>query len=388
MRQFVVARVKVAESSDLLEETMHTYAKVVQYCVDKAWRRNVSSHNAVRKLCYHEVRDRYGLQAQLAMNATKHASEMIKKTRSKPSVSEYFSIRYNFPRSASVSNDWSTLSLATIKGRRKYDIDIPACYEGYLGWDVRESSLIYRNGTFFFCFTFSREIRIQPSRDCRVLGVDLGVNKVAVTSDGDFYGTKVKGKRKDRDEFVRELQVKGTHATHKRLKERGSRWKRFMTWKNHNISRGIVNKLDEGDVIVMEDLKNIRKSAKYNEWVHKWAFRQLQDFIEYKATLRDVRVVYVDPRNTSKKCNRCHSTNTVRHSGFFECKSCGHTLDADLNGAKNIAQRYTRNFGLAGSRKPAHGSGMDESETTIRGIEDDIARKPCPHEATAVAEAR
>lgn len=33
----------------------------------------------------------------------------------------------------------------------------------------------------------------------------------------------------------------------------------------------------------MEDLSYIRKTAKYNKWVHKWAFRQLQQFIEYKA---------------------------------------------------------------------------------------------------------
>lgn len=297
-----------------------------------------------------------------------HAIETVKgRNGSKPEVKQNYSVRYNFPRSVSVSENWDKLSLSTLEGRVKLDFDVPKCYQQYLDYDVRESTLIEKNGELYFCFVFVKEVNVDVRRDSRILGVDLGVNKVAVTSDGDFYGTEVKQKRIERDQFVATLQAKGTHEVHNRAKKYGSRWKGFMSWKNHNISRQIVEKLEPGDVVVMEDLAYIRDNNS-NVWVHKWSFRQLQNYIEYKAPLKGIRVVDVNPRTTSKRCNRCHSLHTERNGGFFECKRCGHTLDADLNGARNIAQRYMRITGPAGSRKPAYESGNYEpdSPSTLR----------------------
>jgi IS605 OrfB family transposase len=251
-------------------------------------------------------------------------------------------------------------------------------FEHYLEWKLGESTLIkdYK-GRFFFCFTFSKEIDIQPkgNNHCTILGVDLGVNSLAVTSDGDFFGS-VKQRRIRWERLVAELQSKGTRAATRKLQHASGRWKRFMTWVNHNVSKRIVEKLSEGDVLVMEDLTYIRKTAKYNRWVHKWAFRELQGFMEYKATLKGVRVVYVRPHYTSKECNRCHSRNTSRHRGFFECHSCRHTLNVDLNGARNIARRYRRIIGL-GCGKHAHVLACDEVETladVARGLRPSTAK--------------
>jgi putative transposase len=298
------------------------------------------------------------------INAITQAIEMVKQAQSKPEVSQELAIRYNFPRCASTTYDWTILSLSTIAGRVKFQVTRPQVFEQYLDWKLGESSLIkdYK-GRFFFCFTFSKEVAIQPkgNNHCTILGVDLGVNTLAVTSDGDFFGS-VKQQRIRWERLVAELQSKGTRAAKRKLQKIRGRWKRFMTWVNHNVSKRIVEKLSEGDVLVMEDLTSIRQTAKYNRWVHKWAFRELQDFLEYKATLKGVWVVYVRAHYTSKECNRCHSRNTSRHRGFFECHACGHTLNSDLNGARNIARRYRRIIGL-GCGKHAHVVACDDVET-------------------------
>ena len=136
-----------------------------------------------------------------------------------------------------------------------------------------------------------------------------------------------------------------------------------MRLENHNISKSIVESLSSGDVVVMEDLKGIRRTAKYNKWVHKWAFFQMQKFIEYKALAKGIRVVYINPKYTSKTCNRCGSLNTSRHSGFFECLSCFHSIDSDLNASRNIAKRYMRNMSLGVVNYPYISS--DDAETSF-----------------------
>ena len=64
-------------------------------------------------------------------------------------------------------------------------------------------------------------------------------------------------------------------------------------------------------------------------------------FIEYKALLAGVPVIYIDPRNTSRECISCgHIEKANRKSqSIFSCISCGHTAIADLNAAVIIANR-------------------------------------------------
>ncbi|MFX0097906.1 MAG: RNA-guided endonuclease InsQ/TnpB family protein [Candidatus Hodarchaeota archaeon] len=364
----MTAKVKLADFSDILDRTMRVYAKAVQFCVDTAWKSGIQNRVRLHHLCYYELRERFNLHAQLACNAIKQAVEMIKGSRSKPEVSEGLSIRYNLLRCGSVRDNWTVLSLSTMNGRVKFQISVPEVFDKYLDWRLGEGTLVKdHKGRFFFCFTFSREVDIQVGHnDCKILAIDLGVNTLAVTSDCTFFGS-VKKKRTRWERFVAELQAKGTPAARRKLKRFGGKWKRFMTWVNHNVSKKIASTLSEGDVLVMEDLTFIRHTAKYNGWVHKWAFRELQMLLEYKATFKGARVVYVNPHYTSKECSRCHNRNTSRRIGFFECKVCGHTLNSDLNGARNIAQRYMRIIGL-GFRKQAPDLACDEVETTPNGI--------------------
>jgi putative transposase len=367
LKVVVTAKVKLANVSEVLNDTMRVYAHAVQFCISTAWRHHITAKTPLQRRCYAEVKERFGLQAQLVINAITQAVEMVKTAQSKPEVSQELSIRYNFPRCASISKDWTRLSLSTIQGRVTFKLLIPEVFEPYLEWKLGERTLIkdYK-GRFFFCFTFSTEIDIQPktSNHCNILGVDLGVNSLAVTSDGEFFGS-VKQQRIRWERLVAELQAKGTRAAKRKLQKVSGTWKRFMNWVNHNVSKRIVEKLSEGDVLVMEDLTYIRQTAKYNGWVHKWTFRELQRFLEYKATLKGVRVVYVRPHYTSKECNQCHSRNTSRHRDFFACHSCGHTLNSDLNGARNIAQRYRRIIGL-GFGKHAHVVAYDDVETLLQ----------------------
>jgi len=64
-------------------------------------------------------------------------------------------------------------------------------------------------------------------------------------------------------------------------------------------------------------------------------------FIEYKAAANGVPVVLVDPRDTSRECPACGSTdkrNRPSQSEFL-CVRCGYNDHADINAAQNIRAR-------------------------------------------------
>ncbi len=58
-------------------------------------------------------------------------------------------------------------------------------------------------------------------------------------------------------------------------------------------------------------------------------------------------VAAVDPRQTSQRCNTCghvHRRNRPTQA-IFRCQSCGYEVNADLNGARNVAWKYHANIG-------------------------------------------
>jgi len=54
------------------------------------------------------------------------------------------------------------------------------------------------------------------------------------------------------------------------------------------------------------------------------------------STLNGNRVILVNPRNTSKRCSKCGSLNTIRQSSNFHCLDCSYHLNADLNASFNL----------------------------------------------------
>ena len=76
-----------------------------------------------------------------------------------------------------------------------------------------------------------------------------------------------------------------------------------------------------------------------------WTYRQVLNRIEQLAPENRVRLVYVDPRNTSRRCPACGwvaKENRVKEE--FCCVRCHYSADADFVGATNILARMTGNW--------------------------------------------
>lgn len=138
----------------------------------------------------------------------------------------------------------------------------------------------------------------------------------------------------------RKLQKKKRFKAVKALKNKESRVVRDL---NHKISNKLVKEAkNKKSGIVLEDLKDIRKTAKTNRKnryaLNSWSFYQLKTFVEYKAKLHGVQVVKIDPRYTSQQCSRCGLLGE-RKGKVFKCP-CGHVANADVNASFVISYRH------------------------------------------------
>ena len=63
--------------------------------------------------------------------------------------------------------------------------------------------------------------------------------------------------------------------------------------------------------------------------------------LKEKAEENRVFLAFVEPAYSSQTCNSCRAIDKKSRNGeVFECTACGHADDADVNGAKNILQRF------------------------------------------------
>jgi len=223
--------------------------------------------------------------------------------------SEIAAIRYD-ARSFWVKWDSLTCSLATVAGRVELPFTVPVHLMPYVGHKTCSADLCYRNGRYTLHIVVSLPApSVSPSQE--VAGVDLGLNRPAVTSTRHFLGER-RWKEQERRTFrlKRKLQAKGSRSAKRHLKK--------LSGKQGSKKRDNKRRL------------------------HSWSFAQLYSFVEYKAEARGIRVVKVDPRHTSQTCSFCrfqHRSNR-RSQSLFKCRECGYTLNADLNASYNIREKH------------------------------------------------
>jgi putative transposase len=330
--------------SEDLKQTLRRVNSACDYVSGVAWETRTFGKYALQKKTYQEVKEGFSLTAQVVVRLLAKVADAFtldKRTR-----------RTFRPLGAIAYDDrilrWydSEVSIWTVVGRERVPFVCGARARDLLGSRRGESDLVYRGGKFYLFATV--EIEEPPPRVPEDwLGVDLGVTNVATDSDGKTYTSERTEKSRTRYERIRsKLQTAGTKSAKRHLKKLSKRERRHKRDVNHCQSKGIVSKAKESDRgIALEDLKGIRERTgkrlrrSQRSRHSKWAFSELRLFIEYKARLAGVPVVYADPAYTSQTCSECghHERVNRKSRDDFRCKSCGHAAPADVNAARNIS---------------------------------------------------
>jgi putative transposase len=207
----------------------------------------------------------------------------------------------------------------------------------------------------------------------RAVGVDVGVARFFTTSDGEitanpkFLATAA--------EAIADLQQRKERArrgsgNRKRIRRQlGKQWRKVRNRRrdfHHKTARALV---DTCDVIALEKLNVAAMTRRpaprpdpgqagaflpnmaaaktgLNKSILDAGWAQFANILAAKAESAGRRVVFVNPAGTSIECHRCGRTCTRPQQDTVICPVHG-KIDADVNGARNVATRAGLGSGQA-----------------------------------------
>ena len=343
------------EQSETLLRTAKQFTEVFNSVCVLGWRLRQSNAYTLQRFCYHENKAAWPeLVSDLHIQCFHKAAESIKSAFALQKAGRKVGCpqstlcppRYN---RHTFKVDWQTgiVNLSTAAGRVVLPFRLPP-YAAYAKeCKTAAADLVFRKGKWHLHIVVHCD-DVQFTDNGAALGVDLGVTRPAVTSDGRLHGKKHwREVSKRRFRLKRKLQANGSKGAKKHLRNLAGREQRFRRDCDHVLSKGILDGITAGTTVVVENLTNIRTRVKATRGeakrrLHSWSFAQLRSFLDYKSEALGCRVIGIDPRHTSQRCAACgyvYRGNRPSQSKFV-CRSCGHRANADRNAALNIRDKY------------------------------------------------
>ena len=368
----ITAKVQiVATDTDkvLLNKTMSVYCDACNYVSDYVFRTHDLKQFSLNKILYSTLREKFSLKSQMAQSVFKtviaryktileNQNEWIKPSFKKP--------QYDLVWNRDYSLTQNCFSVNTLNGRVKlpYFAEGMSKYFNHSIYKFGTAKLVNKHGKYYLHIPVTYEVEESNISDiCNVVGIDRGINFVVATYDskhksGFVSGKAIKQKRANYSRLRKELQIRHTPSSRRRLKAIGQRENRWMQDINHQVSKALATGNPKHTLFVLEDLTGIRNVTERvktkNRYVSvSWSFYDLEQKLIYKAKQTQSSVIKVDPRYTSQCCPACGHTeksNRNKKIHLFTCKNCGYTSNDDRIGAMNL-YRMGINY-LADSQVP------------------------------------
>jgi putative transposase len=201
----------------------------------------------------------------------------------------------------------------------------------------------------------------------RSVGIDVGVARFLTTSDGEVVANPRfldAAQQRIADLQRRKQRARPGSGNHKRIRRQLAReWRKVHDRRrdfHHKTARALV---DTCDALALEDLRvdamtasasgtverpgtNVAAKRGLNRSILDAGWAQFTCILTAKAESAGRRVVRVDPSYTSITCHTCGAYCGRPRQDTVVCLAHGE-LDADLNGARNIATRAGLGSGQA-----------------------------------------
>ena len=378
------AKIKLNISFGEILPTLLAYTKAFNFVCQTGFQQKEKNGINLHKLSYQTTREY--LPSQLAISARMKATEALRSVFAKQNKyyscpkSKLCSARYD-KNSYTIFLGKQEISLLTINGRKRYRLDIPKYYqELFRTWKNTSADLCIKNNIVYLHIVFEKDITdTQPNG--KLIGIDRGINNIAVVSNNKFYGSNQLKNVVNRYRRLRKLlQAKGTKSAKRHLRKLKQKEKRFGADINHQISKQIINSLNPGDTIVLEELTGIRNKRLRKEqrtMINSWSYYQLEQFLTYKAKEKGIGIEYIDARYTSQRCSKCgYICRSNRKQHNFCCKQCGFKLNSDLNASRNIVVKALESYKLSNGAEINQPNGLLTQQPKVSAEMLDTSRQP------------
>ncbi|MEO1374078.1 MAG: transposase [Cyanobacteria bacterium J06635_10] len=362
-----------------IDVTLQGFADACNQIYEVAKRENCWNTTKLHHKVYKPVREGTGLKANHVCQAIRRA---IGNAKAVKQVHKFRPTSLNLDvRTFQYIEDLQTVGITLMCGRKKFKLSIGNYQKALLKGQSPTAATLNKTKRGDYYINICVDLPTNPTgKTPKVIGVDLGRRDIATTSTGKSWnGEKIQATR-DRYSKVRaNIQSKRTRSCRRLMRRLSGREQRFQKWLNHpcgyarsahfvnasrfksgnppnalahNISKQLVQDAKNSNAaLAFEDLTNIRQSLNQKRRsrterrrTNNWAFYQLRMFVDYKARIAGIPVVFVPPAYTSQTCKRkahaartrCHHVHPIKGRSYrngkkYKCGNCGFEHDADIN---------------------------------------------------------
>lgn len=192
----------------------------------------------------------------------------------------------------------------------------------------------------------------KPIKSEKVVGIDIGIKDMAITSDGKKFQVPVNEIKKLEnkiDKINKEISRKQLlnkcnfeSRNYRDLLKRKGRIQQRINNLRKQAHRHTTTILTKGEVgqIKMEDIKLgfMLKNEHLSRSTSRIGINSFTQNLKSVSNTKGIELVFVNPRNTSKTCSDCghiYKGLKLKHRSWV-CENCGVKHDRDVNAAKNI----------------------------------------------------
>lgn len=202
------------------------------------------------------------------------------------------------------------------------------------------------------------------SSEGKAVGIDLGINHFAITSDGSKFDNprwlkkhELNLKRKQQQLSRKQKGSNNRNKSRIKVAKVHNKISRCREDFHHKLSRRIVN---ENQVIGVESLavRNMVRNRKLSKAISQVGWGQFCTMLKYKAENEGKIYLEVDRFfASSKTCNNClfQVSELPLEIRLWDCPSCNmKNIDRDINAAKNLRDEALRILKTSGSGDKAY----------------------------------
>jgi len=337
------------EPNDEMRKLLEDFREMINFCIDYAHKRRITSFAKLRKGVYEEWKRRWDYSTHFCHSACKIALAMLKKHRKKhkkekPEAKKLFMqldpVLYKFygdrVRISVRPRQFLFINLKFGEYQKKF-------IDSWKEEKLKTGEITINKDKIII--PFKKEVDLQDPKEW--IAIDINESNVTAVSSNPrvlridhelrtIHTTYFNIRRR-----IQKLAKYKPRTAQKLMKKYSDREKRRTRDLCHKISKKIVDFAKKHNLgILMEDLKGIRKHIKkgrmLNRRLHSWNFRDLQFYVDYKARLNGLPVEYVNPKGTSSLCPVCGGKLAPNGNRLMRCPLCGYENDRDLTACVNM----------------------------------------------------